>query len=174
MTLRRFSNAIQAASALRKSTSAAIAFACLTPAASAPAWCVAISSVLTRRLRVHLPSRAHVRREQRQVLEHHPLLPLVHPKRQQRRHLDLRLFCGTRRRLCSASSGIGITTDIGGGGEGNALRGRVGREFFGPLKHTLEVARGPLGVRDVLVAACDSAEEAGFYRRSSRFVRSFV
>jgi hypothetical protein len=111
--------------------------------------------------RVHLPSRAHVRREHWQMLEQHFFLPLAHPKCQRRWHPHLRFLRRTRSPwLCSgSSSGIGITIAIGSGREGNTLQRRVRRELFGAHEYTCEVEWGPLGVGGVLVPGCNGAED---------------
>jgi hypothetical protein len=48
---------------------------------------------------------------------------------------------------------------LGGGGKENALQGCVRRKFVWAHKYTCEIARDPLGVGGVIVAACDGAED---------------
>jgi hypothetical protein len=101
------------------------------------------------------------------VLKHHPLLPFAHPKRQRRRHPHLRRTHHPLRRT-NASSSTGTIV----GWERNALRGRIGSEFFRVHEHAREVTRGPLGV-DVVGTTLNGAEDDMGSRRGGLFLELF-
>ena len=95
----------------------------------------------------HLAPRAHVRREQRQVLEQHALLAPAQTKRQRRRDAH-----------------VGFV-----GGQGYALCWRVVRELVGAHEHLCEIAGGPLG-SGLLLVAPDGAEDDVGLRRCGLFL----
>jgi hypothetical protein len=93
------------------------------------------------------------------VLEHHPLLPLDHPKCKRQRHPHLRLLRGTHpRHRCSGNgSGIGITATIGGCGKEMRRGAASGASSSGARVYVGDRTR-PTWRRRHPCRTCDGAE----------------